>query len=1253
MRLASLTWASDVALLLAAARETDVQISAWTASELNDNNLAECIDSLNSADVILLHPAQQEPHYDSVLKRLDGRVPVISFGLDPALWSFSTVSARIVSTANAYLIYGGADNAANMIRYIGKEVLGCDCNFEPPREMLWQGLYHPDFDRPGCNRAFPTLADYWQWRPRRHEHCVGILFFRTYWANGDLSIIDSLIRELEKSFDVLPAFCFSMGDRDTGAKSSAEVAEEFFLGRVDALVNLQSIFHAGSSEASIRALQKLNVPVFHPLTVYHKSREEWQEDDHGLSSSEVGWSVALPEFEGLIEPIMLGVAACGEISGMEYERHEAVAERLEKLVRRVKRWIALASKPPEQRKVAIMLHNNPCASAEATVGSGANLDSLESVARILKSLKEAGYAVDRPAASGKELIDVIMDRKALSEFRWTSVEDIVSHGGALALADEQEYEQWFSTLPEEARERVCAAWGRPPGEEKDGVVPGMVYRGRMVITGVSFGSAIVCVQPKRGCAGARCDGQVCRILHDPMVPPPHQYLATYHWIEETFGADVMIHVGTHGNLEFLPGKSVGLSGSCFPDIAVGDVPYLYIYNSDNPPEGAIAKRRSYAIIVDHMQTAMTGSEVYGELKELEDAIASYNLCKDSEKGRAHALEHVIFDLLEKTHLDRELYLEGLMQSGAPFQRIVDLAHEKISQMYATQIPDGMHIFGERPVGERRENFILAIVRFDSEMKKFVSSLAGEISDGEADGLGRQFIRSFLAGSADPAAEVLGERLKSHDEKAVRLMREKVLDIDRRIEASREMESLIDAMGGGFVEPGPSGLITRGRPDVLPTGRNFYSLDPATVPSKAAWRVGRKLAALLIEKFREEQGRIPENVAMYWMASDIMWAEGEQLAQMLFLLGAEPVWKGGRVAGFRLMSIEELGRPRIDITVRASGITRDCFFNCIELLDSAVQAAAAADEPDEVNFIRKHNHEVGEVGDVGGNDAGLVAAPGPAAPSRIFASRPATYGNGVNLAIYASAWKEERDLTDVFMQWNSYAYGKGVFGEAAAQKMASLLSSVDLTFNKTVTDEYDLLGCCCYFGTYGGLTNAARELSGHEISTYYGDTRDRENAGVRTLAEELSRVVRTRLLNPKWIEGMKRHGYKGASDISKRVGRVYGWQATTEEVDDWIFDDIARTFIMDEENRRFFQENNPWAMEEMGRRLLEAYSRGLWKADQQVLEALKAGYLEAEGWMEDKMGEVQGAFQGGSIDVLPSQEAREHAALWRKRGAGKE
>jgi len=359
---------------------------------------------------------------------------------------------------------------------------------------------------------------------------------------------------------------------------------------------------------------------------------------------------------------------------------------------------------------------------------------------------------------------------------------------------------------------------------------------------------------------------------------------------------------------------------------------------------------------------------------------------------------------------------------------------------------------------------------------------------------------------------------------------------------------------------------------------------------------------------------------------------------MHLIGVEPIWKDGKVREYKIISLEELNRPRIDVTIRVSGITRDCFYNCIELIDDAIQEVSQLDEPEEMNYLKKHVTEASGndgSGDGDGNDN--RDGDGGENCARIFASKPGTYGNGVNLAVYASAWKEDKDLSDVYVYWNGYSYGKGVFGDESHDKFIEQLKSVDLTFNKTVTDEYDLFGCCCYFGTHGGLTTAAREISGHEVSAYYGDTRDRDRVEVRTLADEVRRVVRTKLLNPKWIEGMKRHGYKGAGDMSKRIGRVYGWEATTQEVDDWIFDDITKTFVLDDEMRKFFEENNPWALEEIGRRLLEAYERGLWDADPDVIDGLKNAYLEMEGWIEERMGDVKGEFQGGSVDVMTMED----------------
>lgn len=471
------------------------------------------------------------------------------------------------------------------------------------------------------------------------------------------------------------------------------------------------------------------------------------------------------------------------------------------------------------------------------------------------------------------------------------------------------------------------------------------------------------------------------------------------------------------------------------------------------------------------------------------------------------------------------------------------------------------------------------------------------------------------------------------------IRARILDLNRRIEESREIDALLHGFDAGYIPAGPSGLITRGRDDILPTGRNFYSLDPYKIPTKAAWEVGQRLADAVIEKHLHEEGRYPENIAIFWMCSDIMWADGEGMSQMMYLLGVRPVWlSNGRVKGFEVIPLTELNRPRIDVTVRVSGITRDNFPNCMELLDEAVQSVASLDEPLDMNHVRRH-----ALAQIGDNDQSSKEA-WRDATLRIFASKPGTYQAGTNLAVYASAWKEEKDLSDVFVYWNGYAYGKGIFGAEKHRQLAENLKTVDVTYNKVVTDEYDLFGCCCYFGTHGGMTAAARTISGKEVKTYYGDTREPEHVEVRDLADEIRRVVRTKLLNPRWIDGMKRHGYKGAGDISQRVGRVYGWEATTQEVDDWIFDDIARTFMMNEENRRFFEENNPWALEEMARRLMEAAQRGLWDPAPDVKEALTQLYVEIEGWIEERMGDIKGDFQGGGIDIVTKEEVE----AWKKK-----
>jgi len=1212
----------------------------------NPDKISRILEEMKNADLILLY-LHSESFWEEIkpqLKEIGKKVPLITVGDDPSYWAFSSVDPTIITTCQKYIMYGGEENFLNLIKYIKHEIFHEDIRYDEPKPVPFQGIYHPD-----SNTSFDSLSQYLSWyKVEDLTHpWVGVLFSRLSWTTHNTGIEESLIRSLErKGLNVIAAFSHGVIDQDLGSIGIAEVIRQYFMDGskpvVSAIVKLimtpigpidDPEFAQMEIYSGVDLYKKLNVPVFHPIISTYLTLEQWQESA-GLTA-DVAWGVAMPEFEGEIEPIFIG--ARSQSSSDEFSSQPA-QDRSEKIAERVKNWINLAKKPVHERKVAFILNNNPCASVEANIGAASHLDSLESVARILNSMKTAGYSI-QPPADGKELISTILERKAISEFRWTTVQDIIAKGGTLSLMDMETYLQYFKELPESVQEKVNATWQEPPGLS-------MSYEGRLLITGVQYGNATVSVQPKRGCYGARCDGEVCKILHDPDCPPPHQYLATYNYLTHIFGADVIIHVGTHGNMEFLPGKGVGLSQECFPDIAIGTVPHLYIYNSDNPPEGTIAKRRTYATLVDHMQTVMTQSGLYEELEEIDNLLSQYETAR-TDPARAHALQHLIRDAVTSANLDKDMHISH----ETPLEEMVLKAHEALSRIRNTQIQSGMHIFGEVPTGEKEIEFINSIIRFDSgdpSPRRIIAKICGydltELlnnpqawSDRDQKSYGavleglesitKKFISEVISNPDTSEYHTLfGVSLNDDQIHDLVSIKTRILDIHSRIEKSDEIDALLHGFKGGYISPGPSGLISRGHEDVLPTGRNFYSLDPHRVPTLAAWRVGQRLADALIQKHLEEEGFVPENVAFYWMASDIMSADGEMYAELLWLLGVKPVWSpGGQVTSFTIVPLEELNRPRIDITIRTSGILRDNFSNCYELVDEAVMAVASLDEPIEQNFIKKHATKMIDEEGVTLRDATL----------RIFSSRPKTYGNGVNLAVLASAWKTEADLADIYVAWNGYAYGKDIKGKDAHLELAANLSTVSVTFNKVQSDEYDLLGCCCYFGTHGGMTAAARHYSAHEVRPYYGDTREPESVGVRDLSDEIRRVVRTKLLNPKWIDGMKEHGYKGASDMMKRITRVYGWEASTQEVDDWIFDDIAETFVNNDEMRQFFEENNPYALEEIARRLLEAEQRGLWNADPEVLEDLKNNYLQVESWMEEQIGE--GDFQGGSVDIITADE----------------
>lgn len=1229
-------WQSHLPMLERIRGRLDVDLEVFRQSRYYDDGatIDDVVALMRSCDATVVY--QQNSQFCSELEAavlpIKDTMRIICFGNDPSKWSLTSVDHDLAVSVFRYMQESGDENFVRMFDAIEKGFGWKEGDPLPPVSFPWQGVVDPATGDIYCGtREYMDACGLDLSRP-----AVGILASRPMLFMDGLRIEKELCRDIiELGMNPVLVFVSFSKKPDFGAISHGEAIREFFMDGdrpiVDAMVKFSTGFIGSSMTCdpqdpdSLHLLEELDVPIYQPVVTARFSEEEWRESI-GLTT-DITWQIAFPEFEGIVEPIVIG-SDVGHVRGDEKVR-VSIEDRRRMFARRLFNIASLRRKPNSEKRVVIFLNNFPCNGVEANVGNAAGLDSLESVADIMKRMRDDGYAVD-PPADGKDLISRILDSKALSEFRWTTAVEMRKHGGVIHEMGLGEYMEYFDTLSEKARRDIVATWGVPPGE-------GMVLDGRILITGVSFGNVIVAVQPKRGCFGTRCDGQVCKILHDPACPPTHQYLATYHYYEDIWRADLVMHTGTHGSMEWTPGKGVGMTGDCYPDICMREVPHLYIYNSDNPSEGLVAKRRSYATLVDHMQHLMVGVNLYGPYAELDRLLAEYPTARNDP---THA-DELRTEILQKAE-EAKMNDIGLTPE-TDLQGCVRLCHEALSKMRNSQMNKGMHIFGRMPSGDARTDAVYSIVRYGEEHDSLRDRVAdvmgydlsvlyadqGAFDEASRTSYGmvieeigrraRTFVGAVLAGS--DAAEAL-EAAGLDPSWAADFGKDidAILDIASRIEGSDEIGSLMNGYDGGYIPPGPSGYITRGRYDIMPTGRNFYAMDPYSVPSRTAWAVGCRIADETISKYMEDEGRIPESIGLFWTMGELIATGGETMSEIMYLMGTRPVWRpDGRVEQFEIIPLDELGRPRIDISINVSCILRDNMMNAIDFIDGVVNAVASLDEPFDRNYVRKHSCESIEQGMTEDE-----------ANARLFGAPPGTYTSGVNLAVFASAWKEDKDLADIFVKVKGHGYGGNRNGRPMYRQFATVLSRNDVVFDRTASDETDILSCSCRFSNIGGMISASRYLSGKDVKSYYGDTRDPRDLTIGTLAEEFRRVMRIKTLNPEWIAAMKEHGYKGANDMVKRVTRLFGWQATTHEVDGWLFDASVDAFIRDEETKRFFEENNPYALEELTRRLLEANSRGLWETDVETLGLLKEAYLEIESDMEERAGE--GEYQGGSIDI---------------------
>lgn len=1135
---------------------------------------------------------------------------------DPELSDLSNVAVEDRDRLWQFLRQGGLGNALDLFHNLGNQWFGRDYPWAEPQALPRTAIYHP-------LKTSASLGD-WQVDWQAGQPVAAVLFYRSHLQAANTAFIDVFCQRLQAAgLNPLPIAVASL-------KEPACLAlVEDWLDEVAAGVILNTTGFAQSSpEAPHLRPFRRNIPVIQAICA-QDNEPGWRASEQGLGPRDLAMHIALPELDGRIisRPISFkDLAWRSERSQSDVVCYRAVPERMDFVAELAQRWTTLARLPNGQKRVALILANYP--TRDGRIGNGVGLDTPAAALNILRALQAEGYPLPAELpASGTALIQQLLggvsnDLDSL---------DLRPCHQSLALA---EYQALFDALPETNRQAVLARWGSP---EQDP----MFRDGRLMVAGLRLGLTFVGIQPARG---YQVDPSA--VYHDPDLIPPHGYLAFYFWLRHTYGVHGVIHVGKHGNLEWLPGKGVGLSENCWPDVLLGPLPNIYPFIVNDPGEGAQAKRRTQAVIIDHLMPPLTRAETYGPLRNLELLADEYYEAQLLDPRRARELQRDILNLVRETHIDRELQLDAGLDSDADATIWLPRLDTYLCDLKESQIRDGLHIFGESPSGRLRIDTLLALLRIPrGDGKGAQSSLLRALA--KAFGLGFDPLDCALAEpwtgecpealrqvSAEPwrtngdtrerlelfAAQLIEQALDGVVEPLEGAGWETVFDIIenlRSVVAPRldacgpaEMRGLLDALSGRFVPAGPSGAPSRGRLDVLPTGRNFFSVDVRNLPTTTAWRIGFQSANLILERHLQDHGDHLRQLGLSVWGTATMRTGGDDIAQAMALMGVRPVWATGsqRVDDFEILPLSLLDRPRVDVTLRVSGFFRDAFANLIRLFDAAVQAVAALDEPDDMNPLAAKVRNEREALLASGLEPDAAARQ---AGWRIFGAKPGAYGAGVQGAIDGRLWQSREDLAEVYLNWGGYAYGASDEGTAAREQFSRRLSQVQAVLQNQDNREHDLLDSNDYYQFQGGMLAAVETLSGDAAASYHGDHSQPDLPRIRTLKEELNRVIRSRAANPKWIEGVKRHGYKGAFELAATVDNLFAFDATTQLIDDHQYALLADAYLLDPDTRDFVRQHNPDALRDMTERMLEAQQRGMWQAPGEYREALENLLLDIE------------------------------------------
>ncbi|WP_238013932.1 cobaltochelatase subunit CobN [Dactylosporangium sp. AC04546] len=1133
--------------------------------------------------------------------------PVVVLGGEQApdaeLMRHSTVPAGLAAEAHAYLAHGGAANLAELHRFLSDTILLDGNGFAPPVETpAWGVVDRPPADGPTVGVIYYRDVD----RPPADGPTVGVIYYRAHHVAGNTAFVGALCDAIEaEGGRALPVFASSL------RTAPAELLET--LAQADALVvtvlaaggTRPAEAQAGGAEEAwdVGALAALDVPILQGLCLTG-SRDTWDGSDDGLSPLDTATQVAIPEFDGRIITVPFSFK---EIDADGLTVYVADPERARRVAGIAVAHARLRHVPASEKRVVIMLSAYP--TKHARIGNAVGLDTPASVVRLLAEMRLRGYHLGEGFPEDGDALMHTLIAAGGQDVNWLTEEQLQGNPIRISAAS---YRAWFETLPSALREETERHWGPAPGELF--VDRSRDPDGEIVLAALREGNVVVMVQPPRGFG----ENPVA-IYHDPDLPPSHHYLAAYRWLADEsdgFGAHAVVHVGKHGNLEWLPGKTVGLSAACGADAALGNLPLIYPFLVNDPGEGTQAKRRAHATLVDHLIPPMARADTYGDIARLEQLLDEHATIAALDPAKLPAIRAQIWTLIQAARLDHDLGLDD-RPHDAEFDDFLLHVDGWLCEVKDVQIRDGLHVLGLAPSGEARVDLVLAMLRARQMWGGQVAALPGlrealgmsesstdRTSTDDFEARARDLVSAMESRGWDPAAASDVSELPD----VVRVLRFAAEEIVPRLaRTTDELTMVLHALAGGYVPAGPSGSPLRGLINVLPTGRNFYSVDPKAIPSRLAWETGQAMADSLLARYRADNGDWPRSVGLSMWGTSAMRTAGDDIAEALALLGVRPVWDDAsrRVVDLVPVDPAELGRPRIDVTMRISGFFRDAFPHVVALLDDAVRLVAGLDEDPADNYVRAHVAEaLAEHGDE------------RRAALRIFGSKPGAYGAGILPLIDSRNWRDDKDLAEVYAVWGGYAYGRGVDGLPARGDMEQAYRRISVAVKNTDTREHDIADSDDYFQYHGGMVATVRALTGRAPAAYVGDSTNPSAVRTRTLSEETARVFRARVVNPRWLAAMRRHGYKGAFELAATVDYLFGFDATAGVVADWMYEKLAESYVFDPETRKFLDESNPWALHGITERLLEAADRGLWEHPApETLDGLRQAYLDTEGDLE--------------------------------------